>query len=166
MPAMLIYVVLVVVVINTLAVAGGWWYLRKLSRRFLSALGDINDTNSLAAAVKSYFKKLNTTDSKLRHINSSYSQLSAMAGTSFQKMAIVRFNPFRHTGGNQSFVLALLDSHDSGFLLTSIHSREGTRVYIKPVVYGSSEHNLSHEEGEALEQAARSPAKIEKVKQS
>lgn len=161
---MLTYIALTIVVINTIAVAAGWWYLRRLSRRFLSALGDIDDTDSLATSVKSYFRKLNATDGKLRHIRESYNHLSSMAGSSFQKMAIVRFNPFRHTGGDQSFVLALLDSHDSGFLLTSIHSREGTRVYIKPVVYGSSEHNLSNEETEALEQAQKTPSKIEKVK--
>lgn len=133
----------------------GWlgWLLRRLKRRLEAALGGLEDTQSLETTIASYFKKLGVTDKKLLNIRDSYKSLSHMAGNSLQKIAVVRFNPFRHTGGDQSFVLALLDSHDSGLLLTSIHSREGTRIYVKPIVYGSSEHTLSQEETKALKQA-------------
>jgi hypothetical protein len=72
---------------------------------------------------------------------------------SFQKQAIIRYNPFKETGGNQSFSMAVLDYEKNGFVLTSIHGREADRVYAKPIVNGKSEHNLSAEEVEAIKKA-------------
>ena len=50
---------------------------------------------------------------------------------SFQRIGLVRFNPFEDTGGNQSFALALLDGRGDGFVVSSLHARTGTRVYAK-----------------------------------
>jgi hypothetical protein len=69
---------------------------------------------------------------------------------SFQRIGLVRFNPFEDTGGNQSFALALLDQAGDGFVISSLHARAGTRVYGKAVAKGTSESNLSAEESEAL----------------
>jgi hypothetical protein len=69
---------------------------------------------------------------------------------SFQRIGLVRFNPFEDTGGNQSFALALLDQAGDGFVISSLHARAGTRVYGKAVAKGTSESNLSEEESEAL----------------
>lgn len=70
-----------------------------------------------------------------------------------QRVGIVRFNPFEETGGNQSFVVALLDGESNGVLLTSLHARAGTRVYLRTVVGGRCDVTLSAEESEALRQA-------------
>jgi len=68
-------------------------------------------------------------------------------------VGLVRFNPFDDTGSNQSFALALLDSEVNGFVLSSLHSRQATRVYLKEIVGGRSEAPLSEEETEALRRA-------------
>ena len=74
-----------------------------------------------------------------------------------QKQSLVRFNPFSDTGGNQSFVIALLDDLGDGFVLSSLHSREGTRVYAKSIKeYRGGDHELSTEEVEAVSYARRS----------
>ncbi len=70
-----------------------------------------------------------------------------------QRVGIVRFNPFEETGGNQSFVVALLDGDSNGILLTSLHARAGTRVYLRTVIGGRCDVTLSAEETEALRQA-------------
>jgi len=44
-------------------------------------------------------------------------------------MAIVRFNPFRDSGGDQSFAIALADGQGNGVILSSLHARDMTRVY-------------------------------------
>src|SRR3990170_3597060 len=67
-----------------------------------------------------------------------------------QKIAFVRFNPFREMGGNHSFALALLDGKDDGFILTGLHTRERTRVYAKEIKRGKSPIELSSEESKAL----------------
>jgi len=72
---------------------------------------------------------------------------------SIQKIGLVRFNPFKEVGGNQSFSAALLDGNDSGIVITSLYTREGNRVYGKPIKNGQSEYLLSAEEKEAIEKA-------------
>ena len=53
--------------------------------------------------------------------------------THIQRVGLLRFNPFDETGGNQSFALALLNDSGDGVVLSSLHSREATRIYGKPV---------------------------------
>ncbi len=68
----------------------------------------------------------------------------------FGRLGLVRFNPFDDTGGNQSFALAILDANNDGFVVTSLHSRTGTRVYAKAVFDGQSETTLGAEEAQAV----------------
>ena len=74
-----------------------------------------------------------------------------------QHVGLVRFNPFEDTGSNQSFALALLDEDDNGIILSSLHSRQATRLYLKAVYGGRCEAALSGEETEALRQAQEGP---------
>jgi hypothetical protein len=66
------------------------------------------------------------------------------------RINLVRFNPFSDTGGEQSFVLSLLDGGGNGILLTSLHGRGITRVYAKRVIAGKTDQELSAEEKTAL----------------
>ena len=70
-----------------------------------------------------------------------------------QRVGVVRFNPFPDTGGNQSFVMAMLDARGDGVVLSSLHSRGGTRVYLKQVTTGRAEIALSQEEIQAIGRA-------------
>ena len=72
-----------------------------------------------------------------------------------QKVGIIRFNPFKEIGGDHSFSLALLDGEDSGAIITCLHTRERTRVYMKGIKKGKSELELSSEEKKALEKAVK-----------
>lgn len=71
-----------------------------------------------------------------------------------QKIGLLRFNPFKDTGGDQSFILSLTDGNDTGVIISGLYSRSGTRWYAKKVVEGKSvEHELSDEERKALKEA-------------
>src|SRR3989344_3269687 len=67
-----------------------------------------------------------------------------------QKVGLVRFNPFKELGGDHSFALSLLNKDDTGVILTGLHTRARTRVYIKEIIKGNSKHKLSLEEEEAM----------------
>jgi hypothetical protein len=68
-----------------------------------------------------------------------------------QKIGLLRFNPFKDTGGDQSFILALLDAKDTGVVITALYSRSGTRWYAKKVAKGKGmEHELSEEETKVI----------------
>lgn len=70
--------------------------------------------------------------------------------SNIQKVGIVRFNPFKEMGGNQSFSIAILDGKDNGIVITSLYTREGSRVFGKPIKNGKSEYVLLEEEKEAI----------------
>jgi hypothetical protein len=130
------------------------WQTLSLRRRFAASLGTA-DGQSLEQTLADHLARVNTVDTKLEGLTGEYHRLADMTGLASQKISVVRFNPFGDTGGDQSFALAVLDSHNSGYILTSIHGREGTRVYVKPIDYGKSKYTLSAEEQQALAQAAK-----------
>jgi hypothetical protein len=71
-----------------------------------------------------------------------------------QKIGLTRFNPFKDTGGDQSFILSLVDGNDTGVIISGLYARSGTRWYAKRVVKGKSvEHELSEEERKVLKEA-------------
>lgn len=73
-----------------------------------------------------------------------------------QKIGLVRFNPFSATGGDHSFTLAILDGKDSGVVISSLHSRDSTRIYAKPIKEGKAVgYEASKEEKQALERARK-----------
>lgn len=150
-------VTLAAIIIAALAIGlAGYstWQLIQLRRRFTAALTN-SDGDSLEEVLSAHLKRVDKTDQHLKALDEAYKRLAAAGSLASQKISIVRFNPFGDTGGDQSFVLAVLDAHNSGYVLTSIHGREGTRVYVKPVDYGKSKYTLSSEEQQALDQAAK-----------
>ena len=70
-----------------------------------------------------------------------------------QKVGLIRFNPFKELGGDHSFSLAVLDGEDNGVVITSLHTRDRTRVYMKQVLKGKGDIELSEEEKKALSKA-------------
>ena len=67
--------------------------------------------------------------------------------------ALVRYDAYGELSGQQSSSLALLDARRSGVVISSIHHRDSARVYVKQVVAGEAENELSPEEREAVERA-------------
>lgn len=89
----------------------------------------------------------------IKSINKVIEEIKKDASYHLQKISLVRFNPFSEMGGDHSFSLALLDAHLTGFIITGLHTRERTRVYIKKIDKGKCKQDLSKEEKEALTKA-------------
>jgi len=67
------------------------------------------------------------------------------------KLNLVRFNPFDDLGSDQSFILSMLDQNNSGVIITSLHHRNFTRIYAKPIKLGEGDGiTLSKEEKSAI----------------
>jgi hypothetical protein len=75
---------------------------------------------------------------------------------SITRVGVVRYNPFEDTGSNQSFALAMLDAKGDGFVLSSLHSRQQTRLFLKQIASGKADTALSQEENEAIRRASES----------
>jgi len=92
-------------------------------------------------------------NSRTNKVESSIEEIVKVIQGSYQKFAMIRYNPFRETGGDQSFSMALLDLRDNGIVITSIHGREVDRIYAKEIKNGKSKNNLSAEEIAAIKEA-------------
>ncbi len=74
----------------------------------------------------------------------------------FQRLGFRRYNPFTDTGGDQSFSAAFLDDNGNGIMISSLHSRENTRLYAKKVEKGKVlTQALSKEEQEVINEALK-----------
>jgi Protein of unknown function (DUF4446) len=83
-------------------------------------------------------------------------KLAGMMQGVIQHVGVVRFDAFEDMGGRLSFSAALLNGHGDGVVITSINGRQDTRCYAKQVRAGTSIHNLSDEEEQAIREALSS----------
>jgi HAMP domain-containing protein len=117
------------------------------TRRGMAAAGDLQGQLDLHDA------RLNMLTQDLGGVRGRLPGIDEVGRRSVQQVGVVRFNPFDDTGGQQSFALALLDGAANGVVISSLHSRQQTRIYLKSISGGKSEANLSAEETEALRRA-------------
>lgn len=108
---------------------------------------------SIEEIVLKHKKTLATHNKNLKELGEILEELVDKNRLNIQKAALVRFNPFAEAGGNMSFALALLDADDSGIVISSLHAREGTRIYGKNISKGKSDAHLTEEEKQAIEKA-------------
>lgn len=119
----------------------------------------------LKKALDGHLKKLEASTKDLDTLRKVVEEMGAKDIKHFQKHALVRFNPFGDTGGDQSFAMALLDEENNGVVISSLHGRAGTRIYGKPVKDGKEAgYQFSEEEKEAVEQAINQKSKIKNQK--
>ena len=86
-------------------------------------------------------------------IETDIGQIENRLKKSIRGLSTVRFNPFKDSGGNQSFAIAMLNEDGDGVILSSLYSRERMSVFAKPVKNHVSEYDLTNEEQEALKTA-------------
>ena len=109
---------------------------------------------SLEGVLDAHLEKVYGLGREVERLTTRTGALEATAPRTFQRVGLVRYNPFEETGGNQSFALALLDAQGNGLVLSSLHARSGTRVYAKAIREGRSDAGLSEEEAAAIRQAS------------
>lgn len=128
----------------------------RLGARF-AAITRGSEERSLEAVLEAHLARVDLVAAELDRIEAHTVSLDRALKRSISRVGLVRYNPFEDTGGNQSFALALLDSHGDGFVMSSLHARNQTRVYAKKVNAGQSDVALSEEEAAALRTALLPP---------
>lgn len=120
----------------------------------------------LEAVIMRHDQEIDCIDKEIEEISRLSEDIRRLALSGIHRIGVVRFNPFQDTGGNQSFSIALLDGSNSGFVISSLLSREGGRVYAKPVVSGEAkDYPFTAEEKRAIELAKkRTVIEIENTK--
>ncbi len=126
--------------------------LNKLYRRYDYFMRG-RDAESLEGYIVSMGDEILKLQNEDKGYRESIRSINRNLRASYQKFGLVRYNAFKGMGGNLSFAMALLDYTNSGFVLNSVHSREGCYLYLKRVDMGQTDVLLGNEEKEALEQA-------------
>ena len=106
--------------------------LNKLYRRYDIFMRG-KDAETLEDTSMDIMDEMEELQEKDRSSKDAMKQLSRQIKSSFQRFGYVKYNAFKGMGGNLSFVIAMLDNKNSGFILDVVHSREGCYIYLKEV---------------------------------
>lgn len=126
-------------------------------------------SNPAPAAMISFFKKTKKESKSFKEVlerikkleksfgdfSQEFKKFKEISQKNLQKIGIVRFNPFKEIGGDQSFSIAILDKNNDGVVITSHYGQALNRVYAKPIHRGQSKYQLSQEEKRAIEKAIK-----------
>jgi len=143
-------ITLVVLVVWNLVLTGIFWGILRHCRRLVKGV----KSGNLEKVLENVLNQLTKSQKKTQEVEELLTVLNKSGQAHFQKMGLVRFNPFAEMGGNQSFSFALLNGEQSGFLITSLHGRSLTRLYVKRIRQGKPvDGKLSKEEELAIKQS-------------
>ncbi len=97
--------------------------------------------------------RLSETTARTERLTSRADRIDATLARTVQAVGLVRYQAYEHTGGDQSFSLALTNGEGNGVVISALYGRDATRVYAKPVEKWLSNRQLTEEEEEALKKA-------------
>jgi hypothetical protein len=118
--------------------------------RHVQNLGAGSNGMSLEKIINENHKKILELDTIKNDHRNQIIELKKDAMLTIQKIGVVRFNPFKEVGGNQSFAVAFMDKKKNGLVLSSLYTRDRVNIFAKPIFEGSSEYTLTKEEQEAI----------------
>ncbi|MBI4837530.1 MAG: DUF4446 family protein [Candidatus Portnoybacteria bacterium] len=129
-----------------------FWQIVTMRRR-LKIFFQSRQAQDLESVIAQQIKRQIKSEKDIQELFKSSRESWRLITKCVQKVGVVRFNPFKDTGSDQSFAIALMDLSDNGLVISSLFTREGTRIYSKPLEKGKSKYPLSEEEQRAIGQA-------------
>lgn len=113
-----------------------------------------SNLKNLKSVLESLTKQMTAAQKDIENLKEHCDKIEKEGQKHIQKIGLLRFNPFKDTGGDQSFIVSLIDSKDTGVIISGLYSRSGTRWYAKKIKEGKGvEHELSDEEKKAIKEA-------------
>jgi hypothetical protein len=144
--AALTVVLFIVVIVNS-------WKIYRLKKN-LALLWKGKTGTDIESLLVQQIADLKLLDQEIQELFEISNRLRELGLKSIHKFSVLRFNPFKEVGSNQSFSLALLDGKNNGAVISSLHTREGTRVYAKPIKNAEADgFPLTDEERQVIQEA-------------
>lgn len=114
------------------------------------------NTKTLRVLLEEILKRMDVAEKDIVTLISRCDTIEKDGMNHIQKIGLLRFNPFKDTGGNQSFIVSFVDANNTGVVISGLYSRSGTRWYAKRIVKGiGTEHELSEEEKTVIKEAKK-----------
>ena len=131
------------------------WLARRLRRLegHYRALTAGTAGGNLEAVLESHVRDVRAARAQAQETDALARGLERASRSHLQRVGFLRFNPFRDAGGDQSFSVALADQDGNGVVISSLHGRDATRVYGKPLAAWQSAYPLTDEEQQAITKA-------------
>ena len=148
--AVLIFAILTVLLLSTTIIL--LVKIISLTKKY-NAFMKGSDGNTLESTILARFKEIDVLKEESKYTTEKLNIACETLVTAYQKIGIVKYDAFKEMGGKLSFSLCLLDDENNGFILTSMHTREGCYTYVKEIIKGESFVVLAAEERRALEEA-------------
>lgn len=143
-----------IVVLLVLVVCLG--YIVISNRHFFQDLTSGTDKKNLGSILENFKKDLKNDQEKITKLEIRLDKEETNSQTYLQKIGLLRFNPYSDTGGQQSFVLSMLDKLGNGVVISSLFGRNQTRWFAKKVSNNKGEDlELSEEEKKVVEMAEK-----------
>ena len=160
----LTWIVLAVLLVNLLVVIISFYCLMKIIaiKKKSEIFFQGKEGKNLEDLITKNSADIKEMDKEIQELYNISNQVHNLSFRSIHKFGIIRFNPFSDIGGDQSFSVALLDGKNNGVVISSLHTKEGTRVYSKPIGKGEAEkYPLTEEEKQAIKVAIqKKPNKV------
>ncbi len=122
-----------------------------LEKRYQSILSLAEDADQVT--ISQVLARLNSHEKQMSRTEAALQALDQILPHTIQGYGVVRYQAFPNMGGDQSFSVALVDREGNGVMFSSLHARDVTRVYAKPLTQWRTTYGLGAEEQEALGQA-------------
>ena len=163
MPLELVLVILILlIIILFVGLVLTFSKLQRISRKYYT-LTSGKQARDLEHIMLSRFKEMDKVKARMKRFSKEHRTFQGHLDSCYNKFGLVKYDAFDNMAGELSYSLALLNSENSGFVISSMHSKEGCFSYAKEVIKGESYLALSNEEKEAISKALTVEKKKKKM---
>ncbi len=159
----IIIIMLVLIVVLFVMLAYVIKQLLFISRKYYT-LTSGKTAGDLEGMMLARFKEMDRIKSRFKRYSRDHKGFKGHLDSCYNKLGLVKYDAFDSMAGELSFSLALLNDENSGFVLSTMHSKQGCFSYAKEIIKGESFIALSSEEKEAIRKARTIEEEIEKMK--
>lgn len=111
---------------------------------------------NLESVIREYLDKVDELKKHDELIAKHALEIESRLSQCIRNVSTVRFKAFDQNSSNQSFAISLLNEHGDGVIISSLHHRDRVSIFAKPIVKYISNHDLTEEEINVLEDSKKS----------
>lgn len=153
--SILIIIMLVMIIIGWVIAIMALIRYKNLNKKYQKFMGG-NEAKALESYITELISLNKENSEKIEENKAEIRNLYKKQRLNFQKVGMIKYDALQEMGGNLSFVIALLDENNNGFIMNSVHNIHSNYCYAKEIKDGKCSINLSEEEQVALEKALTS----------
>ena len=126
--------------------------LKRKYKKFMSG----KDSISLEDTILQQKVEIDKLTGAIKNKDAVIDEIHLLLNKTYSKCGLVKYDALDNMSGKISFAFVLLNKQNDGFLMNSIHTRNGSYVYLRDIKNGLCDVKLGEEETQALEMAIKS----------